>query len=252
VHLSDFILQQTVFFRREAMASVGFLDETLHYGMDWDILIRIGLRQPLVFIPQYLACIRIHKGAKTATGGMGRWKELHAMLSKHTGMRLPPGSIVYGAEPSADLFSRWLGAILRGPLRLLAGPLQKSIRSGAIRWAGRAIQKSQGLYADGWAGRVLHYMLPPGGREIIIAGRLPGLGRLHMTQSLKIECNGCDLGTHSVPTGEFQIRVGMPDSLSGMTLRLKILAARSFTASRLGLSHDSRRLAYQLTKIRWA
>jgi hypothetical protein len=73
-----------------------------------------------------------------------------------------------------------------------------------------------------------------------------------MTQSLKIECNGCDLGTHSVPTGEFQIRVGMPDSLSGMTLRLKILAARSFTASRLGLSHDSRRLAYQLTKIRWA
>src|SRR5437773_10477182 len=58
VYLSDYILQQTVAFRREALDEVGELDESLHYTMDWDILIRIGMKYPLEYIPEYMACLR--------------------------------------------------------------------------------------------------------------------------------------------------------------------------------------------------
>ena len=72
VHLSDYILQQTVYFRRDALDQVGYLDETLHYSMDWDILIRIGLRYPMVYVPEYMGCLREYAEAKTFAGGIRR------------------------------------------------------------------------------------------------------------------------------------------------------------------------------------
>ena len=92
VHLSDYILQQTVYFRRDALDQVGYLDETLHYSMDWDILIRIGLRYPMVYIPEYMGCLREYAEAKTFAGGIRRAREIHNMLRRHTGMRIPPGT----------------------------------------------------------------------------------------------------------------------------------------------------------------
>ncbi|MGA1997178.1 MAG: glycosyltransferase family 2 protein, partial [Bryobacteraceae bacterium] len=41
-YLSDYILQPAAFFRRPALEEVGWLDESLHYAMDWDLLIRLG------------------------------------------------------------------------------------------------------------------------------------------------------------------------------------------------------------------
>jgi len=68
-YLSDYILQQTVFFRRAALDEVGYLNECLHYTMDWDILIRLGKRYPVEYIPAYMACLREHPEAKTFAGG---------------------------------------------------------------------------------------------------------------------------------------------------------------------------------------
>jgi len=48
---SDYILQQTVHFRRSVFDEIGFLDEKLQLGMDWDILIRIGKRYMMEYIP---------------------------------------------------------------------------------------------------------------------------------------------------------------------------------------------------------
>jgi glycosyltransferase involved in cell wall biosynthesis len=44
VHLSDYVLQQTLYFRKQVIEELGYVDESLHWGMDWDILIRIGKR----------------------------------------------------------------------------------------------------------------------------------------------------------------------------------------------------------------
>jgi glycosyltransferase involved in cell wall biosynthesis len=98
IHVSDYILQQTTFFRRDVIAEVGYVNESLHWGMDWDLLIRIGKRYKIVFIPEFMGCIREHASAKTATGGFRRWRELVSIMRSHGEMRYPPGYFTYGIE----------------------------------------------------------------------------------------------------------------------------------------------------------
>ncbi len=90
VYLSDYILQQSSFYHRAVLDDVGYLDEELHYGLDWDLFIRIGLKYPVSYIPQYLGCIREHADSKSSRGAWTRARELHCLLKKHTGLRLPP------------------------------------------------------------------------------------------------------------------------------------------------------------------
>jgi glycosyltransferase involved in cell wall biosynthesis len=98
IHVSDYILQQTAYFRRDAIVQVGYVDESLHWGLDWDLLIRIGKRYGITFIPECMGCIREHPSAKTATGGFWRWRELVAIMRRHGEMRYPPAYFTYGAE----------------------------------------------------------------------------------------------------------------------------------------------------------
>lgn len=60
-----FIPQQAVFFRRQVFEKVGLLDENLHFKMDRDYFIRIGLNGCVKRIPHYLAHFRTHPAAKS-------------------------------------------------------------------------------------------------------------------------------------------------------------------------------------------
>ena len=156
-YLSDYILQQSSYFRREALDQVGYLDEQLHYGMDWDIFVRIGMRYPVQYIPEYLGCIREHDDTKSSRGSVTRARELHALLRKHTGMRIPPGSIVYGGETVLRrLWRTWLerhtppGSSEPSRAQRADGPANRSrdwslgqthcsMRSGSTQTAGQGI-----------------------------------------------------------------------------------------------------------------
>jgi len=61
----DFIPQPSVFIRRNALEKAGFLDETLHYVMDYDLWLRIGLIAPMKYLPLEMAMIRLHSDTKT-------------------------------------------------------------------------------------------------------------------------------------------------------------------------------------------
>jgi glycosyltransferase involved in cell wall biosynthesis len=60
-----YIVQPTVFFRREILEAVGEVDEDLHYTMDKDFFFRMGIISPGVYIPRVLATRRLHILAKT-------------------------------------------------------------------------------------------------------------------------------------------------------------------------------------------
>ncbi len=63
---TNYIHQPAVFFTKEALEKVGYLDESLHYVMDWELWLRFG-RAGLAFklIRAPLACLRWHSGAKS-------------------------------------------------------------------------------------------------------------------------------------------------------------------------------------------
>lgn len=61
----DFISQPAVFFRRSFLSEIGFLDESLHFTMDYDLWLRMGKKADPVVIPEYLASFRYHTLSKT-------------------------------------------------------------------------------------------------------------------------------------------------------------------------------------------
>lgn len=250
VYLSDYILQQTVYFRREALEELGYLDEGLHYAMDWDILIRLGLKYPLVYVPEYMGCLREYPEAKSFAGGGARIREIHGMLRRYTGLRIPPGSIVYGLETYHKIWCARTEQALGPRLEFVSKGLQALIRLAAGLMIGHTLQ-AQGVYADGWAARLFRYMLPPGSGPLLVEGIVPAQ-RVFRGQKLRIEANGRPLGEFSLPFGDFLVAVEIPPELQNQALHLKITSSRWLVPSSLPLAGDRRRLAFKLRGIRWA
>lgn len=182
VTLYDFVLQQSLFMRLEAVAEVGYLDESLHYTMDWDLLIRLGKLHPIHYIPEPMAAIREYATAKSFAGGRERVREIGRMLREDTGERFPPGYVLYALET----WRRWWAAPVTG------------------RIVDKLRAESQGLSQDGWAGPRMFYMVPPGAGPILIRGLSPA------PQRLRIMCNHAPASEHSVEAGPFEISVEEP------------------------------------------
>ncbi len=243
VYLSDYILQQTAYFRREAIEQVGYLREDLHYAMDWDLLIRIGKKFPLHYVAEYMGVLREYEAAKTSAGGAARAAEIARLLREHTGLRLPPGAIIYGLE---TYLRRWRKGIAESIPRALAWPsrMAASLLCGGI--IARTVERAQGWYGDGWAARRVRYMVSPGaGRVLVVAGWIPA--SRWRNQRLTIVEGRRTLGRREFFGGDFNWRVPLPD---GGVLALEIRASRSVVPALGGRgSGDRRRLAYFLRSV---
>jgi glycosyltransferase involved in cell wall biosynthesis len=62
-----YIPQPSVFFYHELLPEIGFLNESLHYAMDWDFWLRISEKYSLLYVNKPLANFRSH--GKQKTGG---------------------------------------------------------------------------------------------------------------------------------------------------------------------------------------
>jgi len=60
--------QPSSFFKRSILDEIGYLDEELHYGMDYDLLARIALNYPILSIPDVLSKYRYHDEGKSIAG----------------------------------------------------------------------------------------------------------------------------------------------------------------------------------------
>lgn len=67
--MTNYISQPSTFWRREALETVGFLDENLHYVMDYDYWLRLYSQYSPIFIAEYLADFKIHPSSKTTSMG---------------------------------------------------------------------------------------------------------------------------------------------------------------------------------------
>lgn len=154
LYVTDYVLQQTCYFRRSALEAVDWLDESLHYALDWDLLMRLGRRQRFAFTPEYLGSLREYPEAKSFRGGKERLRELTDVMKRNGRFMSPPGIWQYTLVTYGDK--------LPFPLRLAAHVTSQ-----------RIVNTAQGLSSSGWASRRLRWALPTGAGQVIIQGEGP-------------------------------------------------------------------------------
>lgn len=239
----DYILQQSVFFRRACLEEIGWFDEDLHFGMDWDILVRLGKRYGLAYVPETLGCLREYEEAKSFAGGARRFQELARLLRAQTGERYPPGWWFYGLDTYDKIWSDRIRRWLPGPIgRILA---QKFIYLCRAR-IDRAQFHSQGIFPDGWAAETMHWMMPACYSSVAIRGTLPEWAKPLAHQRLRIYVNGRLTADERPAPGDFTITVPLQSTAEPRPAVLRVESSTAVIPAREGLGADSRRLAWQI------
>ncbi len=92
----DFIPQPSAFFRRAAFETVDGLDQTLSYGMDYDLWIRLTKQYPSRYLPLVLSAYRLHPASKTVDmhQALANSKEIMEIALRHYDWA--PANRVYG------------------------------------------------------------------------------------------------------------------------------------------------------------
>jgi glycosyltransferase involved in cell wall biosynthesis len=251
-HLSDYILQQSVFMRRAAVEAVGFLDESLHWAMDWDLFLKIGKRFRIDYLPVYLGNIREHRSAKTASGGRRRLAELARVMRRHGNRRYPPGLFTYGIDTYVSgLFravDRWppaLAAMIRRRRWVIEGP--------AYRLVDRILTHAQGLYSDTWLAGRAHVLLTGSADmdTIRLVGTRPVLAGMAEQVGIDVRVEGVSLGTQVVVgPGDFDLAWQVPAAMrTDEPLGVQIRCRPTFRMSRLLGGADQRALSVQAKLI---
>jgi len=70
------IPQQASFFRGDLWRSVGPLDPTFYFAMDYDLWVRIAARSDVKYVPQTWANFRLHTAGKTISADDRCWPEM--------------------------------------------------------------------------------------------------------------------------------------------------------------------------------
>ena len=251
VHLSDYILQQTVFFRKAALDAVGPLREDLDWVMDWEILIRLAKKYEFVQLPEYLGSLREHEAAKTAQGGIVRATEIRRMLAEHCRMPFPPGYQVYGFVTYEQV---WTKAIEAWPkwLEPLGTFLCKAIRKVLFKLVNRAMVHGQRWYRDLWMAPSALVMLSEGSGEAVIHGQVPGNIPGLEKQRVRVLDRGRVLADEEFGHGKFELRFTVPERPEGTSPILDIESSESFVLAKIGLSSDKRTLSFKMFDIGWS
>lgn len=91
----NYILQPAAFINRACLERAGYLDETLHWGLDTDLWIRLARVSSPRAVPAVLAASREWGSTKTSTGSFRRIEELRALAERHGSLPITPGVLCY-------------------------------------------------------------------------------------------------------------------------------------------------------------
>jgi len=244
IHFADTILQQSVFLRKSAFQAVGGVDESLYYGMDWELFIRLGKRFRVRYLPEELGAIRVYEDTKTSQGGFRRVDELGKILERHAGRRWTPSYAGY----ALGMVSESVGAQVS---RLPGGALLQRIVDLAHGLFARRVfprmEECQGWFHDGWASLRLRVLLPrfDGADTWRIEGEGPEDGR----QPLKLTINGRPAWSGVLSSGKFVFDGKLPRRQPGEEALLLELFAGRVVARRRREHGGMQELCYRLRRV---
>lgn len=110
----NYIGQPTVFFRRQIFDRAGYLDESLHYGLDWEYWLRIAQHGgKFAHLPHFLAATRLHATAKTIAAPPEMFAEHRAIRQKYWRRRR------FASPQLQGLYEVWLNKWYRAKRQVL-------------------------------------------------------------------------------------------------------------------------------------
>lgn len=118
-----YISQPSVFLRKEVIERFGYLDESLHFGMDYEYWLRIGKVFPPVHVPAVRAKVKIFRDTKSRSGSYKRINELEQMLKKYGATTLPQ-----------VLRHQWVEAMLDKGDLINLWRFPRSVPRGTAKW----------------------------------------------------------------------------------------------------------------------
>jgi glycosyltransferase involved in cell wall biosynthesis len=118
------IPQPTVFVRRGLLEQFGYLDTSLHYALDYDLLIRLSCHMKLYFLDTPLANYRIHTHSKT--GEWAKSQELFYREDMRVNLRYAPWYLLENWR----LWVEWLIHVSMWHTKKGLRPLVKWCRNG--------------------------------------------------------------------------------------------------------------------------
>jgi hypothetical protein len=246
----DYIMQPTVFMRAGCVLAVGGLDETLHYGLDWDLWIRLGCRWPVIYLPETLAQSREYRATKTATGGWRRLRELRSIMARHGATGWPPGAVAYGLDTLRHRLPAVFGPSSKADVADQRGRLAPRLCRPMHRLVGFLIDaqlaRLRTVWPDGWMGPVAHQALPWNGDPgcLRVVAEIPEDPRL-LPSWLEVRAVGHSVKVVRVEAGRFEVALELP--IGPATPRALVVTIR---AGRWGRrTGDSRRLACRLHSV---
>lgn len=112
----DYLPNQAAFWRRDVLMALGGLSEDLHYAMDYDLWLRLGLRHTIVYLPGVRAAWRSLPNVKTVSGLARALNERVAILERTiSDPSLPPPLAAHGRFAiQRHLFSALIESLVFG------------------------------------------------------------------------------------------------------------------------------------------
>lgn len=114
------IPQQSAFFRADLWKTVGPLDPTFYFAMDYDLWVRLAKYAPLVYHPRLWADFRLHGSGKTSISDDRCWPEMLRVHFREGGSRF---SYLYIMSKIRPWVFGWLPLSLRVCFRQRFGRL---------------------------------------------------------------------------------------------------------------------------------
>ncbi|MEX2302523.1 MAG: glycosyltransferase family 2 protein [Bryobacterales bacterium] len=252
VYYWDSILQQSVYMRKSALEAIGWVDESLHWGMDWDLFIRLAKSFPVERLDAEMGAIRDYSDTKAATGGFRRWRELSNISCRHAGRRITPACLIFFLDTYYKMVSARFGSPSSGGAK---GLLSRGLLFGhgiASHFLWPYLHDSQGWFEDGWAAPTVHLAFPrcEGEARLEVEGSLPE--SFAAEQSLEVAVNGKVIGRRVVSAGRFQLSEPLPEQRNGAEMLGVELRASKVIDRRQSPRGRGRRLCYQLDEVRLA
>jgi hypothetical protein len=81
---TDYIIQPSTFWSRDIWETVGELNESYNYLLDWEFFIRASKVCNFIPVKKYFSLYRIHDNHKSSNGGVARYQEIINVVDRYS------------------------------------------------------------------------------------------------------------------------------------------------------------------------